>query len=270
MTADDSDGEDAAEKETADHAAADTDAALSPTRRREVVRQAWSVGVASGTYGISFGALAVAAGLDIWQTQVLSLVLFTGGSQFAFVGIIASGGLAAAPAAIATSSMLGIRNGLYGLQTSRLLHVRGLRRLAAAQLTIDESTAVGIAQPEPRAQRIGFWQTGIAVFVLWNLSTLAGAFLGNALGDPRQLGLDAAAAAAFVALLWPRLRSKDATATAVLAVFIALLASPLLPAGVPVILAAAAALVVGLRHPGRHERPLEGGEGGLVGSDPTP
>ena len=94
-------------------------------RRREVVRQAWSVGVASGTYGISFGALAVAAGLDIWQAQVLSLVIFTGGSQFAFVGIIASGGLAAAPAAIATSSMLGIRNGLYGLQTSRLLHVTG-------------------------------------------------------------------------------------------------------------------------------------------------
>ncbi len=246
------------------------DAALSATRRREVVRQAWSVGIASGTYGVSFGALAVAAGLDIWQSQALSLLLFTGGSQFAFVGIIASGGLAAAPAAIATSSMLGIRNGLYGLQTSQLLRVTGLRRLGAAQLTLDESTAVGIAQPEPAAQRLGFWQTGIAVFVLWNLSTLVGALLGNALGDPRALGLDAAAAAAFVALLWPRLRSKDATATAVLAVLIALLASPLLPAGVPVILAAVAALVVGLRHPGRHERPLEGGDGHVVGADPTP
>jgi len=246
------------------------DVSLPTTRRREVVRQAWSVGVASGTYGVSFGALAVAAGLDVWQAQVLSLVMFTGGSQFALVGILASGGLAAAPAAIATSSMLGIRNGLYGLQTSQLLHVRGFRRLAAAQLTIDESTAVGIAQPEPRAQRLGFWQTGIAVFVLWNTSTFLGALLGNALGDPRALGLDAAAAAAFVALLWPRLRSRDATATAVLAVFIALLTSPVLPAGVPVILAAVAALVVGLRHPGRHEGPLEGGDGTLVGSDPTP
>jgi predicted branched-subunit amino acid permease len=246
------------------------DATLSPARRREVVRQSWSVGVASGTYGVSFGALAVAAGLDIWQAQVMSLVLFTGGSQFAFVGIMAAGGLAAAPAAIATSSMLGIRNGLYGLQTSRLLHVTGLRRLAAAHVTLDESTAVAIAQPEPPAQRLGFWQTGIAVFVLWNLSTLLGALLGNALGDPRALGLDAAAAAAFVALLWPRLRSRDATATAVLAVFIALLTSPFLPAGVPVILAAVAALVVGLRPPGRHEGPLEGGDGTLVGSDPTP
>jgi predicted branched-subunit amino acid permease len=246
------------------------DEPLSPTRRREVVRQAWSVGVASGTYGISFGALAVAAGLDIWQAQVLSLVMFTGGSQFAFVGIIAAGGLAAAPAAIATATMLGIRNGLYGLQTSQLLRVTGVRRLAAAQLTIDESTAVGIAQPEPPAQRLGFWQTGIAVFVLWNLSTLAGSLLGNALGDPRALGLDAAAAAAFVALLWPRLKSRDAAATAVLAIAIALLTSPLLPAGVPVILAAAAALMIGLRHPGRHEEPLEGGDGSLGGADPVP
>ncbi|GAA4404038.1 AzlC family ABC transporter permease [Fodinibacter luteus] len=249
---------------------AGADAPLPPTRRREVVRQAWSVGIASGTYGVSFGALGVAAGLDTWQAMALSLVMFTGGSQFAFVGIIASGGLAAAPAAIATASMLGIRNGLYGLQTSRLLDATGLRRLAAAQLTIDESTAVGIAQPEPAAQRLGFWQTGIAVFVLWNLSSLLGALLGNALGDPRALGLDAAAAAAFVALLWPRLRSRDAAATAVLAVFIALVTSPVLPAGVPVILASLAALVVGLRHAGRHERPLEGSDGLLPGSDPTP
>jgi predicted branched-subunit amino acid permease len=243
---------------------------LPAQRRREVVRQAWSVGVASGTYGVSFGALAVAAGLDVWQAQVMSLVLFTGGSQFAFVGIIGAGGVAAAPAAIATSSMLGIRNGLYGLQTSRLLGVTGIRRLVAAQVTIDESTAVGIAQPEPPAQRLGFWQTGLAVFVLWNLSTLGGSLLGNAFGDPRRLGLDAAAAAAFVALLWPRLRSRDATATAVLAASIALVCAPALPAGVPVILASAAALVVGLRHPGRHEAPLEGGDGTLPGSDPTP
>ena len=178
-----------------------TEPALAPGRRREVIRQSWSVGIASGTYGISFGALAVAAGLDVWQAQVLSLVLFTGGSQFAFVSIVGAGGVAAAPAAIAASSMLGIRNGLYGLQTSRLLGVTGLRRLAGAHVTLDESTAVAIAQPEPEARRLGFWQTGIAVFVLWNLSTLAGALLGNAFGDPRTLGLDAAAAAAFVALL---------------------------------------------------------------------
>jgi predicted branched-subunit amino acid permease len=241
---------------------------LPPERRREVLRQSLYVGGATGAYGISFGALAVASGLDVWQTQALSLLLFSGGSQFAVAGILGAGGGAAA--AVATSTLLGVRNGLYGLQTSRFLGVGGVRRLAAAQLTIDESTAVGVAQPEPSAQRLGFWLTGIAVFVGWNVMTLAGALVGNALGDPRRWGLDAAAAAAFAALLWPRLRSRDAAATAVLAVFVALATSPFLPAGVPVILAALAAVAVGLRHPGRHEQALEGEDGSLPGSDPVP
>ena len=213
-------------------------------RRREVLRQSLSVGVATGAYGISFGALSVAAGLSLWQTMALSALLFSGGSQFALVGIVAAGGSGAA--AIATSSLLGVRNGLYGLQVSRLLDVRGLRRAAAAQLTIDESTAVAIGQPEQPAGRVGFWATGLAVFVLWNLMTLVGAVIGNALGDPRRYGLDAAAAAAFLALLWPRLRSADARAVGVAAALVALLLAPHSPAGIPVLVAALAAVVIGV------------------------
>ena len=240
---------------------------LTDLRRREVRRQALYVGGATGAYGISFGALSVASGLDIGQTQVLSLVLFSGGSQFAVVGVLGAGG--SGLAAVATSTLLGVRNGLYALQTSRFLGVAGWRRLAAAHLTIDESTAVGIAQPEPAARRLGFWLTGIAVFLGWNLMTLVGALVGNAIGDPRTYGLDAAAAAAFAALLWPRLRSGDAAATAVLAAAVALVASPGLPAGVPVILAALAAVVVGLRRPGRTGTPRNA-TGGRPGADATP
>ena len=179
---------------------------LAPARRRAVLRQSLSVGVATGAYGMSFGALSTAAGLSLLQTQALSLLLFSGGSQFAFVGLVA-GGMGGAPAAIATSTLLGVRNGLYGLQVAQLLQVSGLRRAVAAHLTIDESTAVGVAQPEERAGRLGFWATGVAVFALWNLMTLVGAVMGDALGDPRTYGLDAAAAAAFCGLLWPRLKS---------------------------------------------------------------
>lgn len=225
--------------------------ALPQDRRREVIRQALSVGIATGLYGVSFGALSVTSGLSVLQTQALSFLLFSGGSQFALIGVVAAGGSGAA--AVATSSLLGIRNGLYGLQVSRFLGVSGLRRLAAAQVTIDESTAVGIGQAELPAQRLGFWWTGLTVFAGWNLMTLVGALVGNALGDPKQWGLDAAAAAAFCALLWPRLRTGDARATAVLAAFIALVTAPGLPAGVPVILAALAAVAVGWRAPGRHE-----------------
>ncbi|GAA4124979.1 AzlC family ABC transporter permease [Knoellia locipacati] len=223
--------------------------------RRAVVRQSLSIGLATGAYGISFGALGVASGLSILQTMALSVLLFSGGSQFALVGILGAGGTGSA--AVATSTLLGVRNGLYALQTSRILDVRGLRRLWAAHLTIDESTAVAVGREDRRAGRLGFFVTGVAVFVCWNLMTLLGAVVGNALGDPQRWGLDAAAAAAFTALLWPRLRSRDAAATMVLAVAIALLTSPVLPVGVPVILTVVAAVVVGLSGGGRHERRAE-------------
>ena len=227
--------------------------ALDPARRRAVLRQAVSVGVATGAYGISFGALSTAAGLDVLQTQALSVLLFSGGSQFAFVGLVA-GGMSGAPAAIATSTLLGVRNGLYGLQVARMLDVRGLRRVAAAHLTIDESTAVGVGQPEERAGRLGFWATGLAVFVLWNLMTLAGALVGDSIGDPKTYGLDAAAAAAFCGLLWPRLKSGDAFAIAALAALVAVLLAPHAPAGVPVLVAAFTALVAAV-WPSAHRDP---------------
>lgn len=207
-------------------------------------REGLAVGLATGAYGISCGALGVAAGLTVWQTMVTSLLLFSGGSQFAFFGVVASGG--GGVSAVATSSLLGVRNMFYGLQLVRLVDVRGWRRPVAAHLTIDESTAVTISQPDRRSRQVGFWVTGLAIFVLWNLMTLVGALLGNALSDPRTYGLDAAAAGAFVALLWPRLKGRDPLAAAALAVVLTVLVAPVTPPGVPVLVAATAALVVGL------------------------
>lgn len=217
---------------------------------RAVRRQSLSVGIATGTYGVSFGALAVASGLNVPQTVALSALMFTGGSQFALIGILGSGGAGAGAAAIATACLLGVRNGLYALETSHLLKVAGWRRIAAAHLTIDESTAVGVSQPTAHAGRLGFWWTGLAVFVFWNLMTLVGALLGNALGDPKRFGLDAAAVGAFCALLWPRLKGLEPVAVAVGAAFIALVLAPRAPVGVPVLASAGAALVAGLLHRG--------------------
>lgn len=215
---------------------------LSTHARRAIVRRGLSVGIATGTYGISFGALAVAAGLDVWQACTMSLLAFTGGSQFAFVGIIGTG-LSAAPAAIAASSLLAVRNGLYALELTQLMRPRGWRRPVIAYLTIDESTAVAVTEDDPRAARIGFWVTGLAIFVVWNAMTLLGAVLGNRLGDPKAWGLDGAACAAFLALLWPRLRSRDTVAMAVAAGVVAVVLAPTLPAGLPVLIAALAVLL---------------------------
>lgn len=203
------------------------------------------VGLATGLYGISFGALSTAAGLDVWQTQVLSLLMFSGGSQFAFIGIIAAGGPAAVGAAVVSAWLLGVRNGFYAVRLSPILSALGLKRLLAAQLTIDESTAVATSQDTRAQQAKGFWLTGAAVFVFWNSMTLLGAFLGDALGDPKVWGLDAAAAAAFLGLLWPRLRERQALAVGALAFLVAVVTTPSLPPGLPVMLAGVVAVLVG-------------------------
>ncbi len=212
---------------------------------RRARREAAGVAIATSAYGISFGALSVASGLDVWQTCVLSLLMFTGGSQFAFVGVISAGGLAAAPAAIASAGLLGARNIAYGLRMSPVIGPGPVRRAAAAHVTIDESTAVALAQSTPRARVVGFWVTGIGIWIGWNLSTLAGALLGDVLGDPRTYGLDAAAAAAFLALLWPRLRRRQAVAVGIAAAVVATALTPLVMPGLPVLVAAGVAVVVG-------------------------
>jgi predicted branched-subunit amino acid permease len=210
-------------------------------RRAAVVRNALGVGVATGAYGISFGAVSVAAGLSVPATCALSVLLFSGGSQFALVGVLGAGG--SAVAGVTTALLLGVRNALYGLRLAPLLAARGVRRLVAAQLTIDESTAMALGQDEPRAARLAFWSTGLSVFLLWNLATLVGAIGATAFGDPQALGLDAAIPAAFVALLWPRLRGRQPWLVAGAAAVVALALSPVVPAGVPVLVAALTALV---------------------------
>lgn len=200
------------------------------------VRMGLSISVATGLYGISFGALAVAAGLQVWQAMALSALMFTGGSQFAFIGVLAGGG--AGSAALGAASLLGVRNAVYGMQMNRLLQPHGWRKWLAAHLTIDESAATASAQTHSEEQQRGFWVAGLGVFALWNAFTLLGALLGDALGDPRQWGLDGAAVAAFLGLLWPRLRAREPIALAVVCGAVTALMVPVLPAGLPILVAA--------------------------------
>ncbi len=200
-----------------------------------------SIAVATGLYAISYGALGVAAGLDPWQVMALSLLMFTGGSQFAFIGVVAGGG--SPGAAFGAATLLGVRNAVYGMQVKAMLRPRGLKKLLAAHVTIDESTATAAGQGDPAEQKRGFWVAGIGVYVLWNIFTVAGALLGDALGDPKAWGLDGAAVAAFLGLLWPRLKSAEPVAIATVCALATILAIPLVPPGVPILVAA---LVAGI------------------------
>ena len=226
---------------------------------RELIRRARSQGVqvalAVSLYGVSFGALAVISGFSVAQTMVLSLVMFSGASQFALIGVIATGGAAAGFAAVASAGLLGIRNGLYALRMSPIVGPGALKRLVAAQLTVDESTAVGSAQSSLESNRAGFWTTAILLYTGWNLATLLGALLGDVLGDVRTWGLDAAAAAAFLGLVWPRLQAKEPIAVALAAGLLTAILLPALPAGVPILVVAALTIVLALI---RHRQAPEG------------
>lgn len=215
-----------------------------PTQRRAIVQDSLAVGLATGAYGTGFGAISVASGLSIGQTCALSLLMFTGASQFAFVGVLAAGGTSIS--ASATALLLGSRNALYGLRMAPLLGYRGRARVGAAHLLIDESTAMGVTRESQRAARTGFLTTGIAIFILWNFFTLIGAVAGDLIGDPRVYGLDAAVGAAFLALLWPRLSQRRNMVVALLAAALALMLVGVVPAGVPVLAAAGVALLAGL------------------------
>jgi 4-azaleucine resistance transporter AzlC len=205
--------------------------------RPPYLRDAVVLGAAVGVFGVSFGVLAAAEGLGVAKACALSLLVFTGASQFAAVGVLASGGTLGA--ALGSALLLAARNAVYGVVVSPLHAGRSLpRRLLAAQLVIDESTAVGTAQEDPAHREGAFWAAGVAVFVFWNVGTLVGAVAGDAIGDPETYGLDAAFPAGFVALLAPHLRTRRGLAAAIAGALVALVLVPLTPAGTPILAAA--------------------------------
>ena len=219
------------------------DAVSSPARRK-LIRDALSIAIASGAYALSFGAISTTSGLSLLQTMALSLLMFTGASQFAMVGIIGSGGSVWAGAA--TAALLGTRNALYGVRLSTLLRVTGFRRLAAAHLVIDETTAMAIARDAESESRFAFWITGLLLFAFWNLGTFIGALATSALPDPKVFGLDAAPPAAYLALLAPRLRAREPLAIAIAAGLVALICVPFVPAGIPLLIVAALIAIYGI------------------------
>jgi len=216
-------------------------------RSRKVITDGVVIGLTTGVYGLSFGALGATSGFSWLNTQFLSLFLFSGASQFALVGFIgAGGGLAAA---LLTTWMLAARNGFYALRMAELLDLRGPKKWLAAQLTIDESTGLATSYDEPGNRslaRLGFWAAGISVYVFWNLATAIGYFAAGFIDDPLDFGVDAAIAAAFLALLWPRLKDQTARLVAGASVVLAIALVPVTPIGVPVLACSFVALAAGL------------------------
>lgn len=208
-----------------------------------VKRDSLSVGLAVGAAGAAFGAVAIAGHFTVAQACVLSLVLFSGASQFSLVAVMSSGG--SALSAIITGAFLGGRNGLYGVRMAQILKLKGAKRALAAQITIDESTGVSIAQKTLADQRTAFWYTGFGVFFFWNVFTLIGALGAKSIGDTSAWGLDVASPAIFCAVLFPRLKERKLLIAGALAFVWALSITEFVPAGVPIISTVFIAAIVG-------------------------
>ena len=215
--------------------------------KRATATASLSVSFTVGLYGIAFGAAGIAAEFSLLQTCLLSLLTFSGASQFAVVGVMGAGG--SAISAISTASLLGIRNSLYGLRLAPLLKLKGIKKVVGAQVTIDESTGVALGQSDlgEDAMRHGFWLTGIGVYIFWNIFTVVGALGAQAMGDPAAWGLDAAVPAAFLGLVWPRLTNKKERALAIGAMVLSLVMTPFVAAGIPIIATALLAVAFGWR-----------------------
>jgi 4-azaleucine resistance transporter AzlC len=226
---------------------------------RPVLGACLTLSLAVGVFGVSFGVGAVSSGATVAQACALSLLVFTGASQFSAVSVIGAGG--SVSAALGGALLLAARNGVYGLAMAKRLPGPLALRLLAAQLTIDETTAMSAAQPDPHAQKVAFWFTGITLYSFWNLGTLVGALAGSAI-DPQTFGLDAAFPAGFVAMVWPLLRHRRSAVAAALGAVICLVLIPHTPIGVP-ILCASLAVLVGLA-------PLPEGTEPIPTGDPAP
>jgi 4-azaleucine resistance transporter AzlC len=201
---------------------------------RRIRNRALTIGVSVTPFGVSFGAVSVEAHLSLIQVCLLSLVLFSGASQFALVSILGAGG--SYVSAVGTALLLGVRNGLYAARINALLRPTGLRRFLMAEVTIDESTAMAVSEAPAGYAARAFWSTALSVYVLWNLSTIVGALVGNAFGSPATTGLDVAGPAAFIALLAPRLTTMRMRLVALASGAIALVTVPLVPVGAPILI----------------------------------
>lgn len=219
---------------------------LDPKALRAIRRRAVTVVAAVAVFGVSFGVLATENGLSVLKASALSLLVFAGGSQFAAVGLAGAGNQTAG---VVAGLLLNSRLAAFGVLAAPLVSGSWWRRIAGAQLVTDEAVSLAMEHDDRGLSRYTFWFSGVVLFVAWNAVTILGATVGDVLGDPERIGLDAAFPAVFIALLAPRLRDPGSRRAALGGAAIALALTPLVPAGVPVLASAAAVLLAGRTPP---------------------
>ena len=192
--------------------------------------------------GLSYGAVAAASGFPLWVPAAQSVFVLAGASEFLFIGIVAAAG---SPIAAALAGLLvNARHLPYGLALPPGVTGRGWRRLAGTHVMNDESVVFALAQDDLPGKRAAYWACGLGVLVCWPGGAVLGALIGSAVHDTNSFGLDAMFPAVILALIVPDLRDRMTLRAALAGAAIALVVTPFLPAGLPVLLALAAVLLL--------------------------
>jgi 4-azaleucine resistance transporter AzlC len=214
------------------------------TLDRGELRDIAVVCLAVGAVGMSYGATAVTSGLPIWLPILLSVLVIAGSSELLFVGIVAAGG--SPVTAVVAGLLVNARHVPYGLGLPDVVG-RGWRRVLGTHVMNDESVVFALAHKDLGRSRAAYWACGLGVLLCWPLGAVLGALLGTVVHDTNALGLDAMFPAVLLALVLPSLREKDKRLAALTGAAIALAATPLLPAGLPVLLALAGLATLAIR-----------------------
>jgi 4-azaleucine resistance transporter AzlC len=208
--------------------------------KRTFHRDAIVLNIAIGIVAVTFGVLADSAGLSLAKSVAMSAFVLTGASQFAAVSVLKDGG--SPITAVGSALVLAARNALYGPVLAPWIRGGLGRRAVAAQMVIDETTGMATAQSTPDDAERAFWFTGILLTTCWIAGTAVGVTIGGRIGDPNRWGLDAAFPAAFLALLAPHVRERPGQVTALVAAALTVVATPVTPKGVPILVAALAVI----------------------------
>ncbi|HAI05828.1 MULTISPECIES: AzlC family ABC transporter permease [Pantoea] len=197
-----------------------------------VVKAIFLVCLADGIVGLSYGSLATADGFPLWVPLALSTLVLAGASEFLFIGVVAGGG---SPFTAAAAGLLvNARHLPFGIAVKDLVG-RGPAGWLGCHIMNDESVVFGISQPKLAQRRSAFWLCGIGIGLIWPISVMTGAAIGQFIPDTSVIGLDAVFPAILIALIFPALRQRRTRVPAVLGAALSLLATPLVPAGMPVL-----------------------------------
>jgi 4-azaleucine resistance transporter AzlC len=224
-------------------------------RGSPLARDAVAIAAAMVAVGASFGAIAIAYGLPVWVPFLMSTVVFAGGAQFLAVGLIAAGNPIAA---VVAGLLLNARHLPFGLAVSAHVGTGWRDRIIGSHLMTDEVVAFTLRESDPTRRRRTYWLIGITLFTSWNAGTALGVWLGTAVGDTNTFGLDAAFPAGLIALIFPSLRDRDTRVVALAGAALAVLLTPLLPAGLPVLCALIGLLALFVLRRGGHAAAREG------------